>query len=265
MKNGRVIIGDSDMYYVSFGHGKKNLVVLPGLSDGLATVKNKALLLAPTYKRFLKKYRVYMFSRKNKLPKDYSIRQMAEDQASAMKTLGIEKASLLGVSQGGMIVQYLAIDYPEMVEKLILAVTAPYANETIKEAVNIWIDDANKNDHLAFLTDSAERIYTKAYVDKNRKRLPLLAKLAKPKSYERLLINANAILKFDARKELSKVKCPTLIIAGSDDHVIGNDAPEQLKGLIANSKVHIYEGLGHGSYDEAKDFYQRVLDFCETG
>ena len=45
MKNGCVAIGETDMYYVSFGHGDKNLVVLPGLSDGLSTVKGKALLL----------------------------------------------------------------------------------------------------------------------------------------------------------------------------------------------------------------------------
>ena len=52
---------------------------------------------------------------------------MADDQAAAMQILGIDKASVLGVSQGGMIAQYLAIDHPGMVEKLILAVTAPYA------------------------------------------------------------------------------------------------------------------------------------------
>ena len=36
MKNGCVKIGNTDMYYVSFGAGEKKLVVLPGLSDGLA-------------------------------------------------------------------------------------------------------------------------------------------------------------------------------------------------------------------------------------
>ena len=30
MKNGCVAIGNTDMYYVSFGHGDRNLVVLPG-------------------------------------------------------------------------------------------------------------------------------------------------------------------------------------------------------------------------------------------
>ena len=139
MKNEKIAVGDTEMYYVSFGSGKRALIVLPGLSDGLATVKGKALLLAPPYRSFFKEFTVYMFSRKKEMPEGYTIRQMAEDQAAVMKALGIEKASVLGVSQGGMIAQYLAADHPEMVEKLVLAVTAPYANDTVKESVGTWI------------------------------------------------------------------------------------------------------------------------------
>ena len=56
IKNGIVNLGDTDMYYVSFGKGEKKLIVLPGLSDGLATVKGKARLLVSPYKKYLKDY-----------------------------------------------------------------------------------------------------------------------------------------------------------------------------------------------------------------
>ena len=111
-KNGSVPIGNTEMYYVSFGHGEKSFVILPGLSDGLATVKDKALLRAAPYRHYMEKYTVYLFSRKNDMPEGYSIRDMASDQARAMQTLGIERAAVMGVSQGGMIAQYLAIDIP---------------------------------------------------------------------------------------------------------------------------------------------------------
>ncbi|GEM_PF-5482664 len=45
-RDGAVKIQDTEMYYVSFGKGKKNMVVLPGLSDGLATVKGKGMILS---------------------------------------------------------------------------------------------------------------------------------------------------------------------------------------------------------------------------
>ena len=83
-KNGCVTIGNTEMAYVSFGSGPKTLVALPGLSDGLATVKGKALVLSLPYRKFFPDYTVYMFSRKNSMPEGYSIRDMANDQVLAI-------------------------------------------------------------------------------------------------------------------------------------------------------------------------------------
>ena len=262
MKNGTADIGNTDMYYVSFGKGNKNMVVLPGLSDGLATVKGKALLLRSPYRKFLEDYTVYMFSRKNIMPEGYSIRQMADDQAAVMDKLGMEKAVVLGVSQGGMIAQYLAVDHPEKVEKLILTVTAPYANDVVKDTVGAWIEMAERGDHVSLMVDTAEKMYSRAYLEKNRRVFPLMARFTKPENYERFFRNAYAILDFDAGDELGKISCPTLIIAGNDDNTVGNDAPYELNRLIPNSKLYIYEGLGHGVFEEAKDFYDRIYGFC---
>ncbi len=171
-KNGCVTIGDSDMYYVSFGTGEKKLVVLPGLSDGLAMVKGKALILSAPYKKFFRNHTVYMFSRKNKMPEGCSIRDMAEDQVRAMKLLAIDRANLLGVSQGGMIAQYMAIDHPEAVTKLILAVTAPNANAVVREAVSSWIDMAKRGEHVSLMVDTAEKMYSETYLRRNRSSFP---------------------------------------------------------------------------------------------
>ncbi len=262
-KNDCVTMGNTEMYYVSFGSGPKTLVVLPGLSDGLATVKGKALVLSAPYRRSFRDYTVYMFSRKNDMPEGYSIRDMANDQALAMQALGIRRACLLGVSQGGMIAQYMAIDHPEMVKKLILTVTAPNANAVVQDAVSGWIDMVKRGDHTSLMVDTAEKMYSEKYLQKNRQYFPLIARFTKPRSYDRFLKNAQAILEFDCRSELSKISCPTLIIAGSDDHTVGNGAADELNRAVAGSELYVYEGLGHGVFEEAKDFYERVREFCE--
>ena len=263
MKDGRVAVGNTEMDYVSFGRGKKKLVVLPGLSDGLATVKGKARILSLPYRKFLQDYTVYLFSRKKDMPGGYTIEDMAEDQARAMRNLGIDQACLLGVSEGGMICQALAVYHPETAEKLILAVTAPNANSVVKEAVSGWIDMAKRDDHTALMVDTAEKMYSEKYLDRNRRLFPLVARLTKPSSYERFYRNACAILDFDTREELQLITAPTLIIAGSDDKTVGNDAALALKQGIAGSTLYVYDGLGHGLFEEAKDFYDRVFDFCE--
>ncbi len=261
-KNGCVPVGGTEMYYVSFGRGEKNLVVLPGLSDGLATVRGKAWILSLPYRKYLSDYTVYLFSRKNEMPEGYTIREMADDQILAMKNLGIDRAYLLGVSQGGMIAQYIAIDHPETVIRLVLAVTAPNANQTVQEAVSGWIRMAERGDHAALMADTAERMYSEPHLRKYRKWIPLLAGLTKPSDYVRFRRNADAILNFDARSELSEIRCPTLIIAGSDDRTVGKDAALELNRAVADSELYVYEGLGHGAFEEAKDFYDRVFRFC---
>ena len=90
----------------------------------------------------------------------------------------------------------------------------------------------------------------------------MLSQLTKPSDYGRFMRNASAILGFDARGELAKISCPALIIGGSDDNTVGNEASGELNTGIPGSELYVYEGLGHGAYEEAGDFYERVMEYC---
>lgn len=135
-------------------------------------------MLAKPFTKFFDNYTVYMFSRKNDMPMNYSIRAMASDQAEAMKEMGIEKASVLGVSQGGMIAQYMAIDYPRLVEKLVIAVSAPRVNETIHNAVGAWIKMAMEGDHRNLMIDTAQKGYSEKYLKKYRRLYPIIGRFS---------------------------------------------------------------------------------------
>lgn len=261
--NGTVKTDRFSMSYVSFGSGKKTLVALPGLSDGFATVKGKARLLAGPYKKHLDEYTVYMFSRREDLPEGFTIRDMAGDQAEAMRALGIRRACVLGVSQGGMIAQLLAAGYPDLVSGLVLAVTTPYANGTVKDAVGGWTAMAEKGDHKRLMVDTAEKSYSETRLRSYRKLYPVIGRISRPKSYDRFLINARAILEYDGRPDAPKISCPVLIIGGTEDRIVGPSASFELHSLIPGSLLHMYEGLGHGLYEEADDFYDRIFSFAE--
>lgn len=263
-KNGSVMIDDTEMSYVSFGRGEKAFVLLPGLSDGLATVKGKALLLAKPYRCYFDRYTVYIFSRKNKIPDGYSIRDMADDQAKAMEALDLKKVSVMGVSQGGMIAQYLAIDHAEMIEKLVIAVSAPYANETIRACVNNWIDLATRRQYKQLMVDMNEKSYSKEYIKKYQRFYPIIGTAMKRVRYDRFFANAKAILAFDALDNLAKIVCPTFIIGGKVDNVVGSEASYEMEKRIANSELYLYDDLGHAAFEEAIDFNERILKFLEA-
>ena len=258
-KNGTAVIGSTEMYYACFGNGPKNLIVLPGLSDGLSTVKGMALILSLPYRKYLKEYTVYMFSRKNDMPQGYTINDMADDQNDVLEQLGIEKTAVLGVSQGGMIAQALAARRPERVEKLVIAVSAPYANELLKENINRWLEMVSRKDHRALMADTAQRYYSDAYLKKYRLFLPLYGLVGKPKTYERFIRNAEAILGFDNRDSLGQIRCPVLILAGRQDAITGVQASIDMHEAIPDSSLFIYESLGHALNDEDPDFYERIF------
>ncbi len=262
-ENGKVDMGGAEMPFARFGQGERTLVILPGLSDGLAMVKGKALLLAPPYRRFFGRFTVYMFSRKDPLPEGSTIRDMADDQAEALNLLGIEKTSVLGVSQGGMIAQYMAIDHPGLVEKLVIAVSSPCCGELTRERVSRWIDLVRKGDRKGLMTDTAEHSYSQAYLKKYRRIYPVIGAAVKPKDHSRFLANAEAILGFDAREELCRIACPTLIIGAEEDDIAGPEGSRELKRLISESELYMYPGLGHAAYEEAEDFNDRVFSFLE--
>ena len=106
------------MKHITFGNGKKNLVIIPGLS--IHSVMGLRDMIEQAYQVFTDEYTVYVFDREENIAEGYTVREMAADTAKAMKALHIEKADVFGASQGGMIAMYLAIDHPKLVHSLIL-------------------------------------------------------------------------------------------------------------------------------------------------
>lgn len=262
-KNGNVKIGHTHMDYISFGNDEKNLIMIPGLGDGFKTVKGNAIAFAIMYKKFAKDYKVHVFSRKSKLEEGYSTKDMARDQAEAMKILGINKASIIGISQGGMIAQYIAIDYPEMIDKLILAVTVSRQNETVQSVVKSWIEMAEVNDYKDIVIDTAEKSYSEKSIKKYRLLYPIISRIGKPKDFTRFIIQANACIHHDAYNQLDRINSKTLVIGGDNDRVVGKNSSQEIAEKISDSKLVILNGLGHAVYEEAKDFNCQVLSFLD--
>ena len=70
-KSKTIQMGNTSMDYITFGTGEKNLIMIPGVGDGLRTTKGLAIPMALLYGKFAKDYTVYFFSRKNHLPEKY--------------------------------------------------------------------------------------------------------------------------------------------------------------------------------------------------
>ena len=189
-------------------------------------------------------------------------RDMAKDLNSAMDTLGLSEAFLVGVSQGGMIAQWLAIDHPDKVKKLVLAVTMSRPNATIQDVVARWLQLSDRDDYKSIMLDTAERSYSEKRLKLARVEYRLLGSIGRPKSLERFRIQAESCITHDTYDQLGHIICPTLVIGGKEDRIVTGQASLEMAEKIQNCELYMYDGLGHGLYEEAPDFLKRVSDFC---
>lgn len=259
-KEHKLSIQDMQVDYITFGKGTKPLVMIQGLST--RSINGAAMSLAYMYRIFAKDYKVYLFDRRKNIADDVTVRDIASDIAKAMDELNISNADIFGVSQGGMIAQYLAIDRPDIVRKLVLAVTLSKNNSTVETVIENWIDLTEQGNFKELIKDMTYLMYSDGYVKRYKYLLPLLTILQTPKDPQRFIALTKACLTCEAFDELDKIKCPVFVIGGKQDKVTGGEALKEIANKL-NCKLYMYDNLGHSAYEEAKDFNQRVYDFLK--
>ena len=101
-------LSDPGVDYVTFGKGDKTLIIITGLGlQRLGDMSNLAIY--SLFYRYAKEYKVYIFDRRDHIEEGVSIEDMADDLYQSLQELYIDDASIIGISQGGMIAQLFAI------------------------------------------------------------------------------------------------------------------------------------------------------------
>lgn len=247
----------AEMYYAKFGKGSKQLVMIPGLN--IVDMNGTANNLAYFYRKFTKDFTVYVFDRRKWRDPCCTIRSMAEDVAAAMKTLNINQAYVVGVSQGGMIAQYLAAYHSELVKRLVLGVTAAKTNPLMIGAVDEWLAMAENDDLQGVLTKSYDKMYTEKQMKLYRRLIPLMMKFTKFMEIERFADHARAINSLDSFDILERIKCPVLVLGAELDRITTAKGSREIAEKLG-CKVHIFPNEGHAAY-LSKGFNRMVYDF----
>lgn len=252
---------DKSMDYVTFGKGKQPLVIIPGLGDGLQTVKGKAQLFSFSYRLLAKHYKIYVFSRINELRQGYTTRDMAADVAGAMEVLNLTSAYVMGISQGGMIAQWLAVDFPEKIRKLILAVTTAKPSQLAKERIEHWQKLSQSRNFKHLMLDIAKHSYTQKSYQKWRLLYNIMGRLGRIKDEKRISIQSQSCFTHDSLEVLKEIQCPTLVLGALEDDVIGVKGSKKLAKEISDCQLLILKHSGHALYEENKAFQEAVCGF----
>ena len=247
--------------YIAFGKGKESMVLIPGLS--MKSLKTSARSVAASNRVFTDRYRVYVFDSREDLPPGFTVEDMAGDLALCMKALGLSGADILGISQGGMIAQYLAVRHPELVRKLVLAVTLGKINEALSSLCDRWTDFIRDENYEGLSEDVLSSMYTEGF----RERFGWLISGGSIRETmtdpDRFIIQTRACLSCDILDQLDRIRCPAFVIGSRLDRVVTGEASVLLSDRLG-CPLYMYEDCGHAVYEEkARDFTRRVLSFFE--
>lgn len=260
-KGKTLYFNNKSMDYVIFGKGKKPLVIIPGLGDGVQTVKGKAQLFSLSYRLLAKHYKIYVFSRINELRQGYTTRDMAADVAEAMETLNLYAAYVMGISQGGMIAQWLAVDFPGRVQRLILAVTTAEPSQLARERIEHWQKLSQSGNFKHLMLDIAQHSYTQKSYQKWRFLYNIMGRLGRIKDEKRIVIQSQSCLEHNSLEVLKEIHCPTLVLGALEDDVIGVKGSKELAKAISGCQLLILKHSGHALYEENKAFQEAVCEF----
>lgn len=248
-------LNDLQFNYIKFGKGNNNLLILPGVSLKKVLLSKDAI--ADRFSFLCDSYTIYLIERKDDECIANSIEEFADNISAVLKALNINKISLYGVSRGGIIGQYMAIKYRDLVDKLFLVSTTSKMDDDTKKTMHNWIkllDDDIDGFTKAFMYD--------LYTDETINAMGDLIIKGNIDASKKEAIRFNDEIKYmllmETYEMLDQIKCKTMIVQGKNDKVFNYSHAIEISDKL-NCPCKIIDNYGHGVYDETNI----VLDYLK--
>lgn len=147
----------------------------------------------------------------------YSISQLGRDVLDLLDTLHLDRVHFCGLSMGGMIGMWLAVNAPHRLQKLALSNTA--AKIGTAETWQTRIDTVQKHGMSAVLSAILDRWFTSDFREQHPAAVAPAERMILNSNTEGYIANCAAVRDFDYRDNLNVIRIPTLVIAGAHDPV----------------------------------------------
>ncbi|EKQ54495.1 MAG: putative hydrolase or acyltransferase of alpha/beta superfamily [Methanobacterium sp. Maddingley MBC34] len=235
--------GNLNLHYLELGEGNP-VMLIHGMGSDHTVWDGLIPLLKENYQVIAMDLRGHGHS--SKTPGPYSMELFAEDIYLFLKSLNIEQAHFMGHSMGGVILQELAVRYPERFQSLTLISSFAYIDPPLKEILINLKKIIIEKGYKAFFDACLELTNTPEFIKENRE---LFSKIrdenARVCSVSSIVDTIDACLDVNIRDSIRDIRTPTLVIAGGEDVFTHTYHGIKIHESIPNSKMEIVEGGCH--------------------
>jgi pimeloyl-ACP methyl ester carboxylesterase len=213
---------------------------------------------------FAGQFTVHVTGRRPGLAPGYTVADIAADYANAIENDFGEPVAFHGTSAGGTVALQLAIGYPHLVRRIVLAAAAcrlsPAGSRLLAEvAVLVKAGDPRRASALVARALAPGPV---------RYPVGALAWLTNPFAADNradmLAANAAAVA-FNSEPELHRVRAPALVLGGSTDPYYSEDLFRRTATGIPGGRAVIFPGKGHLYASSSRAAAHIALGFLLAG
>ncbi|USJ28425.1 3-oxoadipate enol-lactonase [Ensifer adhaerens] len=233
------------------------IILSHALSANLAMWDAQIAILA-------KDYRVLRFDTRGHGASDasltpYSMQDLAGDVVDLMDHVGIERATLAGLSLGGAIMLAVALDHPDRAEALVIAdATSAYPASTHP----MWQERAEhvRADGMAgILEGTLGRWFTPEFREAHPEEVDRVRQMILGTKPEGFIGAVGAIMGFDVEDRLAEIGRPALIIVGEQDHALPLIHSQKLQAGIPGATLSVIPAAAHVCNIEQPAIFNALL------
>lgn len=204
----------------------------------------------------------------DEVSEEYTPADLADDAAALLRTLGVARAHVVGISLGGFTALQFALRHPDQLEKLVLVSTSAGGANHVQPAPEIamLLAPAPGMEIGERAIRNYSHIMAAEFVAAHPEELQHIAEIARyhPMSAEGYGRQLRAALAHDVADSIHHITAPTLVIHGDADPLVPPPNGAHLAATIPGARHIIYPGAGHiPIIERAGDFNRDTLAFLE--
>jgi pimeloyl-ACP methyl ester carboxylesterase len=184
-------------------------------------------------------------------PAPFTMADLADDVQDVLRACQVERATVAGLSMGGMIAQEFALRHPDSVERLVLLATRPPTPSQVRSdsapLLAAFRPPAAGVQLRAYLTELwagyAAPDFAKARPEVIDELVAQVLQRVTPR--RRVLDQGRAIASWHGANRLARLQVPTTVVHGTRDPLMPVGNGMRLARLIPNSVYLELPGVGH--------------------
>jgi 3-oxoadipate enol-lactonase len=240
----KIPVNGINLYYeISGPEGAPVLVLSNGIMMGTASWVYQKTALEKHLRVLLYDCRGMWQSDHPEVP--YSMAQHADDLAGLLEALKIKKAHIAGISYGAEVSMVFGIRFPEKTQSLIVIDGVSEIHPLLKAQTYPWLMAAEKDDPELLLRTSYHMNFAEDWIKANLSFIEASVERYALLDMPALARLMRAFYNLDITNQLTEIKAPTLVIAGQEDLIKGQEYAKIIADQIPGSEIVLVPGSGH--------------------